>query len=214
MKLFELHTLPKTAGLAELEPGKNWQPVRDGKKINIPFFPEVEFFVLKDGDQFLLRFSCDNRYQYFFGGTDEQPFLVQLRDEPFFAFVRGGEQGFFEALKPPMIRELEKIYQTTAKRQGDIFAMPIPYTWQELQDAIFVSCGRKLEIEGGPKNMGSDVFHTRHNLKGKVIKYGLEHEIRMFGEGVLEAPDHAPVKLEGVHLLGQATGLFDPPRAD
>ncbi|MBI2673681.1 MAG: hypothetical protein HYX23_00110 [Candidatus Zambryskibacteria bacterium] len=217
MKLFKMRTVPKKAGMAKLQfgykGGAHAPPFRESTDIVLPDNPESEFFPLMNGEQFLLRIiSGGSETQYWFGGTDERPFLVRLRDEPFRAFQREGDDSFYAALKPEVITKFEQAFRVASKRQGDIFAVPIPHTWDEIQQASLLCLGTKQE----PKNVKSQpMFGTRHKLNGLYTErariFGDNHTL---GEGVLKAPDHSPLKLEQVHLIVQARNLYEPRLAD
>ncbi|MBI2590265.1 MAG: hypothetical protein HYW33_00070 [Candidatus Blackburnbacteria bacterium] len=116
--------LPKNAGEAVLE----WdhrvsEPRREGRTIFLPAHGPVEFYPLQDGRQFLVvvwdktRNSYNSEPQWthtlHFGGTDEQPFLVQMEpavlDE-----LTGGEEAFYQTLKPPTAISMEEYENGTA----------------------------------------------------------------------------------------------------
>lgn len=219
MKLFEMRSVPKKAGQAKLQFGyrgsAHTPPFRESADIVLPDNPESEFFPLMNGEQFLLRLvgsGRDSETQYWFGGTDERPFLVRLRDEPFRSFQKEGDDSFYTALKPEVITKFEQAFQVASKRQGDIFAVPVPHTWDEIQRASLLCLGTKQE----PRNVKyQPIFETRHKLNGLCMErariFGDNHTL---GEGVLEAPDHSPLKLERVHLIIQARNLYEPRLAD
>lgn len=239
MELSRMKVLPNRAGLAELrftETAENRQlPYRNGAEIVLSNSPHSAFYPLKAGEQFLVH--CQTGI--WFGGTDEQPFLTHLDSEPFKAFLQGGEQDFYEALKPQLVRELERQLGVTTKRQGDIFAVPLPFSWDDIKRfaslafiaAPFIGLGgefmQRLHMwrgSIGPRK--GRVFGTRHRILATCATS--EQNIKMFigetnfighkqyllAEGLLAAPDHSPLTLTGVHTLVQADGLFDPKRAD
>lgn len=219
MRIFEMrNTVPKKAGLANLQFGytgsAHTPPFRDNANIVLPDNPEAEFFPLMNGEQFLFRLvgRVGSETQYWFGGTDECPFLVRLQDGPFYAFQRGGDGSFYAALKPEVITKFEQAFRVPAKRQGDIFAVPVPQTWDEFQRTSLLFLGVKQE----PQSVKSQpMFQTRHKLSGLYAEGAqIFGERRTLGEGVLEAPDHSPLKLEQVHLIVQARNLHEPRLAD
>lgn len=214
MRLFEMVKRPETAGLAKLAFGKDAMPRRDEKEILLPDSPDVDFFSLLGGKQFLVRLGRDvvSEPQLWFGGTDEQPFLVRLMYETFKAFQEGGQRAFYDRLKPAIATKLEKTFDTTAQRQGDIFAVRVPYSWKQM------GAGRLMFLgwETVPKSVKHfTLFNTRHSLNGTHLKgaelFGDRYEI---GEGVIEAPDHTRLELKGVHILVQARNLWEPEKAD
>ncbi len=208
-----MRNLPKKAGLAKLhyERNRHKTPFRKSADIVLPDDPEMELFFLMNGKQFLLRIE-NSETQYWFGGTDERPFLVRLKEEPFRAFQKEGDNLFYATLKPKTITKFEQTFQVLAKRQGDIFAVPVPHSWDELQRASLICLGVKREPESVKLQ---PIFGTRHRLTGlyseNIELFGSYYPL---GEGVLEAPDHSPLKLERMHLIVQAQNLYDPRSAD
>lgn len=94
MKLFEMKPRPSEAGLAKISYEKEYgMPTRNGADIALINDPEAEFFPLCGGEQFLFRrISPDDHnrgrgHEFWFGGTDELPFLVRLKADPFNHFM-------------------------------------------------------------------------------------------------------------------------------
>lgn len=218
MKLFEMRRLPEKAGLATLEfadPRKIYEPIRGAETIKLPADGEAEFFELHKGEQFLFRHTdCYGKSQWWFGGTDERPFLVRLQQEAFRAFQNGGEPGFYEFLKPESTAQFEELFSTQAERQGDIFAVPLPFSWEKLMrlTVLFV-----LEDKEPAQVKKESVLETRHTITGlrmNVISFGQWSDGTLV-QGLLEAPDHSPRELKkGVYFLSQARGLSNPREAD
>ena len=75
--------------------------------------------------------SQENR-QIFFGGTDEQPFLVQLYQQSLEVLFKEGVKGFYQSLIPKKLLYLAKKFNLEFKRQGDIFAIPFPWPLEKL----------------------------------------------------------------------------------
>jgi hypothetical protein len=216
--------IPKNAGKAKLEFFKptsaDAEPHRAGSVIWLPLCEGAEFHPLVWQTQFLFR--VPNQYrpketaELYFGGTDEEPFLVRLRPVAFSTFSAKGEREFFEELKPPYIRKLEAVFQSETKRQGDIFAVPIGFPWET------ISAFRLLQTEDASSEQREpliteeeSMFGTRHLFTGLV----LDVQLPTFGtvqcvEGTLQAPDHKQLTLHGVHVLGQTTHLWNPEKAD
>ncbi|MBI2011052.1 MAG: hypothetical protein HYS89_02385 [Candidatus Colwellbacteria bacterium] len=128
-------TLPERAGLASLR-FESWQSGyggmsgndtrRAGSDITLVTTKTSVFVPLNGGVQFLFAENGEHPREVFFGGTDERPFLVPLEPEVLEIYGKRGETGFFEAIKPRRIRELEKQFgREHTKRQGDIFAFPV-----------------------------------------------------------------------------------------
>lgn len=218
MKLSEMKRLPKKAGRATLVFIDVNQPNRIQDRILLPKNPEAEFFLLQRRRQFLYREYSQSSLGIWFGGTDENPFLVQVGKEAFNAFKIRGEKGFYEALKPEVIKAIEKRFNLTSNRQGDIWAAPLPsYSWHKVNFIALLCSGEPTE----PQSIKSEsIFGTRHRLTGlyvdpvdKLLRLE-EFPIPVFAEGIIEAPDHTPMKLEGVHVLAQTEYLVNPASAD
>lgn len=212
MRLFEMASRPTEAGLAKLrfssmEGGGRSLPLRERADIFLPDDPDLEFFPIKGGAQFLLS-RRGGRGGYWFGGTDENPFLVELQAKLFLSFVTCGEEGFYADLKPQVVTRLEQELRVSARRQGDIFAVPVPLSLETLRQASIILSREELQLESVES---LHVFGTRHELTG--LSYDLDVG-SILGEGVLRAPDHSPLELKGVHLIAQAEGLLHPERAD
>jgi len=234
MKLFEMKgQLPEEAGLAELEfTNEAESPGRKKELISLPADPQSEFFSLQDGAQFLFRCTVlDNSDRYspkkesalYFGGTDEQPFLVRAEPEAFPYFVLGGEVGFYEALKPPLIKWLEGLYgRERTNRQGDIFAYSLPsqgHLFSRTPGGWWIYMLERWEANGANINLSrceEQLFGTRHVFRGRKAVLEVDDISAEFtlGEGVVEAPDHKPLVLRGPHLFQQAAFLFRPQEAD
>lgn len=210
---------PRRAGKAVLEyaRGTEW-PFRQEGTIVLPERGDLQLYRLQPGwNQFIARFDHSTVW---FGGTDENPFLVRIDDRPFSEYCRHGPSGFYKSLTPELPGD-------TYCRQGDIFATPIPFTWEEIVKAYKFIHGWAVEpIEFKTDINGRGIFGTRHQLKGLV----LDHTVRMpetfvggFGpnstylvlaEGTVAAPDHADMELKEIHALAQTRYLRDPQIAD
>lgn len=219
MKLFEMQQLPQKAGMTLLEFSPNsWSnPTRNGQTIILPKRPEDELFSLKGGQQFLFRCagrttSGSEETQFWFGGTEENAFLVRLTQPPFSAFQKDGETGFFAALKPKAVTKCETAFNVPTRRQGDIFAVAIPYSWQELSQALLLCHGEECT----PKKVtDQSLFETRHTFTGRFGKARVFGEQHCVGEGIISAPDHSPLSIKnGVYIIAQASGLFSSKVAD
>ncbi len=229
MKPFDIavKNLPKLAGKATIRWNTQGQAGREGPEISLPIVEQAEFLPLQGGRQFVYRVPISqDGPAVFFGGTDEEPFLVRLI--PQMAEVvedaktlRSGEAAFYERLKPSKMKLLENTFGVEAKRQGDIFAVPIPFGWNELR-AFASLFGVRLPREE-PPNDKLQVFGTRHTLEGQHLEIlASEGEpfsrravcVATLAAGTLIAPDHAPKLLEGPHALFQVEVLYRPREAD
>lgn len=229
MKPFGIATkhLPKQAGVAEIKWTEGGLPRREGTQIALPLTETCEFRPLKNDRQFIY-YTPRRQYQEaqcWFGGTDEAPFLVELAKPAETAkllVAEKGEAAFYQYLKPSDAKFVEQLFGQEAKRQGDIFAVAVPWSWEELQGfAMLLGAA----VRGSkPKDGQVRVFETRHVLQGQCLETVTPQvtsynerigERRMvFGSGILEAPDHAPRILEGVHALFQVEVLARPREAD
>ena len=220
-----METLPEKAGEAIL----NFKPdrkrsFRRRERIYLPADPAAQFFPLQEGRQFLF-IGRQNRNIYF-GGTDEQPFLTQMVDSlthsQLLNHISGGiypeyemdEQEFYNALKPEVISYLEQRHDVQTKRQGDIFAVKIPHTMQEIVRANAV-----LGSDEKPTQGEWSVFDTRHTLNGSRFHTTLFDDDNglwdgVVAQGTMTAPNHKPINLNGLHVLAQTQYLANPGNDD
>ncbi len=227
MKLKEMKRFPKKADKAKLYFSKDKDltvPYRENDQIFLPSSDQnAEFFRLQKARQFLFRLPAGNTqssWRNFFGGTDHRPFLVELDYKAFEIFKRKGSKAFYETLKPEIITRLEERFKVSSKRQGDIWAVPIPYGWDDIKFFLLLFGGKKeakilsLKLE--------HIFDTRHRFTGSCID-GIwcqdlfPDEIEpnpILVEGKLEAADHLPLKLDGMHVLAQTEHLINPSDSD
>ncbi len=176
---------------------------------------KVEMFFIKNDEQFLMIYK-DGK-EVWFGGTDENAFLVRLDTDVLNIFMSNGEEGFFEALTPPLIRDFSEQFEVGHQRQGDIFYVQAPFGWKEIESSLRMIKGSKGSVK--PKEtskLGFSVFGTRHILKGRFMS-----DIPLLGykkttliEGKLKAPDHTTRILKGPHIISQTQYLYDPLKAD
>jgi len=218
MRLFETRKdrWPRQAGKAVLEYEHTGEPVREGNKIIIPDDGRVELFRLQKGwNQFLVGLGENSLW---FGGTDENPFLVRLGSDVFDEFVQS-PKGFYSLLVPKLIRNLqEKFPSVTYVRQGDIFAFPLPYSWEELEKAFNICHWYTLAYKE-VKKAELMLFGTRHTLSGVNLVVGEESGffrglVTQLVEGTVNAPDHTTRVLEGPHVIAQTAHLYSPKEAD
>jgi hypothetical protein len=218
MRVMEMKELPKRVGDAEihLAPGNAfaWEApaFRKEKEIILSEEGSPRFYQLKNGEQFLYT-SEDrggNRHLYF-GGMDESPFLVELEMRALEHAIEG-ERAFFEGLKPSWIRQVEQKMKRRTKRQGDFFAFSVSKNMVAFINE-YVRHGTRVQMDTAEK---SPVEGTRHRFSG--LRYFIlnrdGHVQFSGGEGLLEAPDHAPLKLDGPHIIMQALHLVRPKEAD
>jgi hypothetical protein len=210
----EMKELPKSAGDAILHfvPNlpDNWA-IRKDKEILLTHDAEARFYPLKKGSQFLYTCGDGTARFLYFGGMDESPFLVEL-DLAVFEHLLDGEEAFFDSLKPAWIRNAERETKRKALRQGDFFA------WTSSKDMstflrTHMQRGNRAEVQIVEK---MQLRETRHRFSGLYfnVRNNDGHFLSAGGEGVIEAPDHAPLKLEGPHIIMQALHLVKPKEAD
>jgi len=217
MRLFEREKSrwPRLAGKAVLEyDGHTIVPRREKGTIIIPERGETEIFKLKqDWSQLLIASPGQGIW---FGGTDENPFLVQLNGGVYNQFLRS-PRDFYTSLVPGLMNTLVKMFpKVSYSRQGDIFYFPLPYSWGEIEKAVNVCYWRTLDLSNKKKGEFS-LFDTRHILKGLSLALDtniLGGKVNMLVEGTLVAPDHSSRVLEGPHAIAQTSNLFSPTEAD
>lgn len=205
--------LPRYAGLAKLQWVDNdrTEPTRQGEVINLPLAQNSEFRSLRQGWQFVYVLKQGiSGPRVFFGGTDERPFLVELTPASIAvvnAIAQQGEDWFFHQLKPRRVRLLEEALEKKAKRQGDIFAVPLAADWREINRIVLI-CGQQRL----PQQIGEiTLFRTRHTLTGTHIWVS---NTEIWGTGQLQAPDHSSLNLDNPHALIQVEILRSPQVAD
>jgi len=210
---------PRKAGKAVLEySDETNSPYRRGDVIILPEVGNLQLYKLQPGwNQFIARFDYSTVW---FGGTDESPFLVRIDDRPFSEYCQGGPGSFYKSLVP-------ELPERTYSRQGDIFASPIPFTWEDIMKAYRYLHGWNVKaVESGSSSDGGRLFGTRHHLRGLVLDthvrmpevshgtYGPSPTWLVLAEGTVVAPDHTDMELKGVHALAQTKHLHDPRAAD
>jgi hypothetical protein len=225
MLVKDMRKLPKTAGEAKLHFSSHPvyelpAPSRLDDWITLPYTDTSQFQPIKGGDQFLF-YNLGGPVA--FGGTDERPFLVGLHSDARKAFEESGEEGLFEFIKPPEIRQLESEHGCgLTRRQGDIFAYPKlksdgrPMTMTEAVLEELTADPRVRRGWLGENYTGYwQVFGTRHLLDGRRVEFERRRiwdssrtEVALtLAEGTIYAPDHAPLTIEGPHVLAQTVGL-------
>ena len=202
---------PRKAGEAVLEYSPEVSSAfREKDLIVLPERGDLQLYKLeKDWRQFIARLDYS---MVWFGGTDENSFLVRISNRPFSEYCRRGPVGFYQSLVP-------ELPGRTYKRQGDIFASPIPYTWEDVLKAFkFIHGWVRSTVASQPNEAGRGLFGTRHHLEGVTLETstrieGMEDFV-VLAEGTVKAPDHTDMKLEGVHALHQTRHLHDSRNAD
>jgi len=140
-----------------------------------------------------------------FFGQDENPFHTRIDREVAGILMIEGEDAFYDALKPPKIKALERRWRIPARRQGDIWAIKTPFgDWKTIVDMSLAQRGQCVTVQPGPN--GVSVFGTRHDVVGTLARYDGETE---FGAGTLvQRPDHADMDIsDGIYLLMRSAHL-------
>lgn len=217
---------PKTAGLATLDYWGRKYPERKENVIKLPEKGYSLFQLKPDFIQFLLISDADlsndirhgRRYEAWFGGTDEKPFLVKLENNDWKNVWDKGS--FFDVITPRNIKKYVAAFGSDKlKRQGDIFAYPLPVQKKKEITAVYPdnihtanswwSAPRKNIKEGW------SLFNTRHHLvDGEIQIYSDHQKGSLIAKGVITAPDHDSLILNEYHILYQTEKLYDPQTAD
>ena len=189
---------------------------REKNVISIPDFVDLEMFPLRDNwEQFLLvsggHCTSVNNAAVFFGGTDENPFLVQMDPKVMKEYFLGGSPGFYEAIRPRRIKALEETLCRSPRRQGDIFAIHTGYTWEGLRRAAAIVGEARVNVT---EQKAVSLFDTRHQLTGQHVLLKVGGAQMQFASGTVVAPDHADLNLTKPYLIEQTDFLYDPPAAD
>lgn len=204
------------AGLALIEyTDKYEEPFRKKDMIALPLSGWEIYQASENFDQFLLishEKSKDYRYHQqscWFGGTDELPFLVEMRDNNWLDIWK--EDKFHETIIPDVIKELQKNFGGMYKRQGDIFAYELPKELQDIakiQSLLLINDGfTNMYIRDNPKS----IFQTRHMLVDGDMTIHYKNPV---ARGRIKAPDHEDLVLTNWHVLGQTKFLAKPIQAD
>jgi len=172
-----------------------------------PLKPDFEQFLLLQPPPVGSWWGKDGRA--WFGGTDEAPFLVQM-DTTVHDLAENPEE-FYGHLIPPLMLTLIHKWGGDYRRQGDIFAFPLPYSWEKIREI-----GNFTKANGFPLQEAKNghVFGTRHVLVGSWSRVMVAGKTTVIAEGTITAPDHSPMELKGPHVLDQTANLFDPKKAD
>ncbi|MEK6888970.1 MAG: hypothetical protein AABW80_02570 [Nanoarchaeota archaeon] len=206
MYVFELKDVPRRAGEAVLDWDRGvTYPLREKKKIGLPLRKDTEFFSLAGGRQFIVRPSVTER-SCWFGGTDEEPFLVEMDVKVAQLYIdsAGDEEEFYRTLVPNSVLAMATENDVMYKRQGDIFASR--FSGEKNAERNLARLLKK-EVKQGEMT----ILGTRHVGKG----LGFVHDENVFFRGVLVAPDHVPLNLsDGLYLLGQTKYITHPAQAD
>lgn len=228
--------IPDRAGLAKLHYDKNIkEPKRVKEDIVIPqngfslyqlSAGFEQFLAIKDKPE-----EHDSRYtkpyKAWFGGTDELPFLVRLKDDPGNGddWISAWQKNSIYNLITPLKVLYAKKMGLRTKRQGDIFAVEHP-----IQDAglacmtftsshLFSDVKTKITLNNISRGEGFGLFGTRHKLVSGEYMEGRNYfsnspERDIILRGRIEAPDHEPLDLDKLNIVWQTRNLYEPQKAD
>jgi hypothetical protein len=214
MYLFEMKDLPKSADKAALEWDRGVRvPSREGKRIALPLDQRPCYFPLQEGRQFLLYLPRGGQREAWFGGTDEEPFLVEMNPEVIEHFLSssGSAEAFYNYLVPESVTTLSGETGVPYRRQGDIFAARFCGE-QYFEKRLARLLGNRANVH----NSRFRVLGTRHEARGTVVTIdegGVQSKTLV--RGTIEAPDHKPLVLDdGIYLLDQTRHIVHPTKAD
>jgi hypothetical protein len=211
-----LKEVPRYFGVTRAQVADVPIPERIGDVISLPGIgPTTALYPLLGGEQFVFAqdgLGAGLPRRAFFGGTDEQPFLVELRLPHLATLLAEGEPAFYESLKPDAIKQMEAVFGPQTIRQGDIYAFPIPLNWN-----VLMRLQPRSERRNGIRRSNGSIEGTRHHLsqghRARIIRVHIgEDKVRfpwqmMAGDGVLRAPDHAARTLVGPHLIDRSRSM-------
>lgn len=214
MKLKVYHNsvlLPDRAGLAQLIYKDVPHPSRENDIITVPT-ENYDLYILENTSQFLLLQKGEKKRAWF-GGTDENPFLVELADKNYDKISLfqplWEKHEFYEAIKPDIIKTYEKKFGVEkTMRQGDFFLYPLPeQNWDKvlLWSSTFRNGGDYYDCERG--SSGLTLKGTRHRFWGETCG-------DIVANGLINAPDHKPLEFKEICILAQTQHLKEPQRAD
>lgn len=210
----------------------------DKSHFSLPKDEEVEkFFSFDNGALHLLKSKAVTHYSrmvksssYFLGidEIDGTPFCAAVPDRLVSVFENEGSDNFFDELVPKTIKFLIPFCNNQIMRQGDFFALKVAESWEEIERKNKIGGyeiapnGLKTSIfeKGG---LGSRLFRTRHSLCGKGANAQIVLSKKMskrggfvqrtraifIASGVIEAPNHKPLNLDGVYIVERSAGLID-----
>lgn len=194
---------------------------RERDKILLPSNWDNDFLPLGDGKCLFIQHSFgrssfpSGMRLYSFCGMDESPFHVFVTWDAVLAYKRGGAEGFFDSLVPPLMKVLRDRpdIPDSYRRQGDWFANRLPFSWGEIEQFVRLGRGQEFKLEAVRKE---SLDGTRHHFTGRLAR-----EVPLFGwicdvlEGTISAPDHSDLVLPGgPHVIAQAANLADSKNAD
>lgn len=243
-------TLPKVIGgdipvvIAEQRNGP-WLPrlnSREGLSILQSSFREL--VLLNGGHQCLIRVAQGKESQHFyFAGRDSDPesvpFITRVAQPAYTALQHGGESAFFDALTPDIIKECQRFFPDSVRRQGDMWVAKIATSWEGIEPFIRVVFAPTTEK---PVDVvAKSILSTRHTCTGKSWIFRVHRTTErtvifkrktkkaplkriamrsrevgstelVLMQGILKAPDHTAVDAsDGVYVVARTPHLLPTP---
>jgi len=191
------------------------EPRREKSTIVLPDDPMAEMLNL-EGNWHQFLYTDRRISSVWFGGTDENPFLVRMDESVFATALREGSQRFYANLVPSLITTMLRLLpycQSGLRRQGDIFCLSVSYSEFSIRHATKLIIGKDAEMR---KADDLPLFGTRHIIKGEGFQNVtlLGEEVPLLVRGKIEAPDHSPLEFKRLSVLAQTRNLYDPKQAD
>ena len=220
------HLIPLKIDQFDVKLARVMQPqVADEKTIILPEVTKELYPLMLNQFIAVVSFDKDKKDSYYFFGIDDRPFVSILSPNAINAFNMFGIEGFYDSLKPWVIKECASDSNKPV-RQGDIWAIRIAESWGAISKGIFQ--GKMISYNYKVKTVKSaELYYTRHRLTGELgqaviitskkhlarIKSGLKvknlkTEFTILGCGELTAPDHEPLDLrDGIYALTRSIGI-------
>lgn len=225
----QLVPFPKQIGTMDIELDIHRRiPAIDKDRIYIPVTANA-VHVLRNNSQLLVKIgpihpgksaAYDYRMgpiRFYLTGFDDAPFVAPVSHNQFKAFEKGGEQAFYESLKPASIKLIESKSENSVLRQGDIWAIKISNDWTSI---IKGSACFPIETRGMDARIAKDMplFGSRHALCGEImhfvyITYSSKQKrgrkitrsmAATLGTGIIEAPDHPNLDIsDGIYVIAR-----------
>lgn len=195
---------------------------------------EKKVYSIADGRQCLVQ-NSSGRVFFIGKDTDEaaHPFATELSPITLSVFENQGEEAFFDALVPEVVKDCKITFcEENHQRQGEVIAVKIADSWSEAREMLGFT-GHLEKCFHVSKKSGCTIPGTQHKLtgercvmRGKILKRpknegkGPKKSINVTGKGcylvsgILEARDHSPLNLPGIHLVATTANRVDPRRGD
>lgn len=221
--------LPSRAGIAQIF----WRgrfPQRQEKMIEMPEEGLTKIHALKGGELCLANYGQPVNCTVLFGtDADKSIFLTGVTDSAYEKFKHGGEETFFDYLKPQIIKELQAMGFGPTHRQGDIWLIKVSDKWSQALATELFSLP-VVPVRRPASMKGRRILETRHRLTGETVNvYVATNIIRhkkhknkrivntkryVLVTGMITAPDHPLFDAsDGIYAAARTeniTGLVPP----